>query len=132
MTEAGAALLGEGLAPESAKLAAAMASGESAAALSAAGDLLGSHAAALALGRVEGLARAQHIGGCDAAAELGMGPPRAGAWLIDQRHALAQVCRWTYEASTATGKRRDDFLAQANRAAGPVVDWAFELDGVRR
>lgn len=121
LTGAVASLLGQDLAPKSAELAAALASGDDVRADSLAEALGRTHAAALVLGRIEGEASGRKLGACDVASELGLGPPAPGAWRIAQRHALAQVCRYGYEAAAAAGERRAKFLEQANRAAAPLV-----------
>jgi hypothetical protein len=116
-------LIAEGLRDRLGELASVIArADEMPRAVELAAALRADYAAALLFARLESLFPDDQMPTCTAQAELGGGPPLEGAWLIEHRHALAQVCRSAFEAAAADGELRAKFLAHANREARPVLE----------
>lgn len=123
LTAPGLDALAAGLTPRLAELGALAArADDDAGVLARAARLREDYAAALLCARLDASARNRAAAPCDIAAELGTGAPTQGAWMVSHRHALAAVCRSTYEAAAAGDESRAVFLAHANRLALPVLD----------
>ncbi len=115
--------LAEGLRPRLSELASVIARADEAPrAAEIAGAIRRDHGAALLLGALELAAGDRSVSGCSPAAQLALGPPLPGAWLLEHREGLARVCRAAFEAGAAEGEARAGFIAHANRSAMPVLE----------